>query len=195
MKAVFPRQSIMWVLFALLLSPLCVDEVHGGGKEQKGAFAVALPDDVETRGDWFGTYGTDFYVLGGMRSRRALQGGKGISYSIETGDASEQARGWHSSMPTRRDRAIPMEPNGWERTAACFDDHGEVRPLGEGPDLHVGLSVPDGSYMVSLYFFEVDWIQYRDYRIRVLEAGTNTQLLTMEVSDFLKGKYKRFVTR
>lgn len=164
-----------------------------GGAEKEEPFAVALPDDTETRGDWIGTYGTYAYLLGGMRGRRALHGGEPVDWSYATGDPDEKARGWQSSMPARRNRTILLEPNGWKRTGACLDDHGEVRPLGEGPNLHLGLSVPDGPFLVSLYFFEVDWIQYREYQIRVLEAETERELLQMHAGDFLKGIYKRFV--
>jgi tetratricopeptide (TPR) repeat protein len=177
-------------LVVLLGATILCTGVRAADKEK--TFAVALPDDTETRGDWIGTYGTHAYLLGGMRGRRALHGGEPVDWSYATGDPEEKARGWQSSMPTRRNRSILLEPNGWKRTGACLDDHGEVRPLGEGPDLHLGLSVPDGPFLVSLYFFEVDWIQYRDYQIRVLEAETDRELLQMHAADFLKGIYKRF---
>ena len=163
------------------------------GEQPQKPFAVALPDDSATRGDWIGTYGTHFYILGGARSRRALRGGEPVDFSVRTGDAEEKARGWFSSMPTAGNRSVLLEPSGWKRTAACFDDHGEVRPLGEGPDLHIGLSLPSGPCLVSLYFFEIDWIQYRDYQIRVIDAGTQRELLEMPARHFFKGKYKRFM--
>jgi hypothetical protein len=75
---------VMLLLFAATARPAEQDEMK--------PLVVPLPDDVETRGDWLGTYGTDFYVLGGMRSSHALQGGRQIDYAIATGREDERAR-------------------------------------------------------------------------------------------------------
>jgi tetratricopeptide (TPR) repeat protein len=96
-------------------------------------------------------------------------------------------------MPAADDRSILWEPSGLKRTAGTFDDHGELRPLGQGPDLYMRMSVPRGAFLMSLYFFEVDWIQYRAHKVRLLEEGTRAVLAETIADNFLKGKYKRFV--
>ena len=171
------------------------------GSQAKPPLAVVLPDDSHTRGDWTGLYGTHAYILCGMRGRHSLQGGKGwpIWFTVATGDPKEKARGWWSSAPAAGDRSVLLEPDGTTRTQAVFDDHGEVRPLGKGPGFRLRLRVPEGRFLLSLYFFEVDWIQYRGYSIRVLDdsadgASESAKPLLVEtrVEDFLRGKYKRF---
>ncbi|MBA7709899.1 hypothetical protein ES703_118825 [subsurface metagenome] len=131
-----------------------------------------------------------------MRSPHSLYGGKGwpVDFSVATGDPEEVARAWLSSVPAECDGSVLWEPNGLKRTPACFDDHGEVRPLGEGPDLHIRISIPDGQFLLSLYSFEADWIQYRAYRIRVFAEGqADHSLVETRADNFFKGKYKRFI--
>ena len=161
-------------------------------------FVVELPDDIYTRGDWIGAYGVYAHVLCGMRAPNDLRGGQGYpapAISASTGDPEAPARAWCSSAPVQRDRSVLLEPNGLKRTAGSWDDGGETRPLGQGPDLHVRVSIPNGPFLLSLYFFEIDWIQYRAYRIRVFSEGSARRppLLETQVDDFLRGKYKRFV--
>ena len=188
----------------ILSMALCLALLVAAGRPPKHAMAaekapkplaVVLPDDADTRGDWIGTYGSYAYILCGMRSPQSLYGGKGwpLDFSVNTGDPKEEARAWLSSAPAKRDRTVLLEPNGTKRTPGVFDDHGEVRPLGKGPDLHLRISIPEGPFLLSLYFFEVDWIQYRAHRI-LLFAGdsANAPLATARVDNFFKGKYKRF---
>ena len=143
-----------------------------------------------------GTYGSYVYILCGMRAPSSLYGGKGwpIDFSAATGDPQETGRAWQSTAPAEHDRSVLLEPNGLKRTPASFDDHGEVRPIGKGPDLHLRLPVPEGKYLLSLYFFEIDWIQYRAYRIKIFASGQeDNPLVTSEVRNFFKGKYSRYV--
>lgn len=187
--------------FALMVAALmCLTIASASGGvaapgEQRPPFVVQLADDCDTRGDWIGTYGSYAYVLCGMRAPQSLYGGKGwpVDFSAGTGDPTETGRAWLSTVPADRDRSVLLEPNALKRTPGSYDDHGEVRPLGKGPDLHLHVSVPDGRFMLSLYFFEIDWIQYRAYRIHIFAGGANGQpLVQTEASNFLKGKYKRF---
>jgi tetratricopeptide (TPR) repeat protein len=56
------------------------------------------------------------------------------------------------------------------------------------------VSVPDGPFLLSLYFFEIDWPQYRAYRIRVLtDEDKPVPVVGTSADNFLKGEYKRFV--
>ena len=180
---------------AFLVSVLGVRAVGADAHSARTTPVIVLPDDRHTRGDWIGAYGTHAYVLCGMRSRHSLYGGKGwpIGFSAFTGDPRERVRGWRSTAPAAGDRSVLWEPSGLRRTPAAFDDHGEVRPLGRGPDLHLRVSVPTGPFLLSLYFFEIDWIQYRAYRIRVYEQmNRRTPLAETTADNFFRGKYKRF---
>lgn len=166
------------------------------GAPQPGTRAFLLPDDTTTRGDWVGAYGQHAYILFGMRGRHALFGGPGwpIGFSTETGDPTETVRGWQSSAPAHGDRSVLLEPNAIRRVPGAFDDHGETRPMGTGPDLFLDFDLAPGAFLVSLYFFEIDWIQYRAYRILVFDKSQSERpLIETGVDNFLKGKYKRFV--
>lgn len=165
-------------------------------KDAVSPVVVVLADDTETRGDWLGVYGSYAYVLCGMRSPLSLYGGPGWpipSFAVATGDPGETSRAWLSSAPAKQDRTVLWEPNGLRRTPAGWDDFGESRPLGKGPDLHLTLSVPKGASLLSLYFFEIDWIQYRAFQIKVYDtARPAVPLAQTSVDNFFKGKYKRF---
>ncbi len=190
------RLLVWWgLVLAAILSP---GRGVAGEAADVAPLAVLLSDDEDTRGDWIGTYGTYAYMLCGMRAPESLYGGEGwpLGFSATTGDPAEEARAWRSSMPAHGDRTVLLEPNGLTRTPASFDDHGETRPLGEGPDLHLRIEIPPDLFLLSLYFFEIDWIQYRAYRIRVQVADeAGPPLLVTGISDFMRGKYKRFVVQ
>jgi tetratricopeptide (TPR) repeat protein len=190
-----------WIGFAILALFICLPSLAADEKvAQLEAPAlitvVEIPEDTFTRGNWQGAYGRRAYVLCGMRSPKSLYGGPDwpVNFFLRTGDPKEGGRAWRSTMAAEGDRGILLEPNGLTRTPAVFDDYGETYPLGKGPDLHLELDVPEGPHLLSLYFFECDWIQYRSYTISLYEAGENAgpPLLTSRVGDFLKGKYKRF---
>lgn len=190
----FSQVSAFAAVFLLTL-PLAFRNV-AVADEVRAPFVTALADDDDTRGDWIGSYGTYAYILCGMRAPHSLYGGKGwpVQFSVATGDPEDDPRAWRSSAPAQRDRSVLMEPNGLRRTPAAFDDHGEARALGQGPDLHIRISIPGGPFLLSLYFFEVDWIQYRAYRIRIFaDSQQDAPLLETHADNFFKGKYKRFV--
>ena len=184
------------VVVVMVVAVVGVSSTGLAGGKDRTPLAVVLSDDVHTRGDWIGTYGRHAYVLCGMRSPHVLCGGEGspISFSALTGDRKESPPAWRSTMPAGGDRSVLLEPSGLKRTPAAWDDCGEVRALGKGPDLHIRISIPDGPFLLSLYFFEIDWIQYRAYRIRVFAEDPESRLLLeTHVDNFLKGKYKRFI--
>jgi tetratricopeptide (TPR) repeat protein len=158
------------------------------GPKEAVPTVVALADDDQTRGDWIGTYGGYAYVLCGMRSPESLYGG------AAAWDAKQPPKALLSSAPAAEDRSVLMEPSGLKRTPASWVEKGEANPQGYLPDLYIKVSVPQGPFLLSLYFFEIDWPQYRAYRIRVLtDEAKPVPLLATRVDNFLKGKYKRFV--
>ncbi len=159
-------------------------------------FVVVLSDDANTRGDWVGVYGRYAHILCAMRSPSSLKGGPGwpIKFDVTTPKPDDPARAWLSYRPSRGDGRVLWHPVEKRRIASSWDDHGEVYKLGAGPDLHVHLSVPAGLFMLSLYFFEIDWIQYRDYDINVFceDGGKPVLAAKTVVHDFFDGIYKRF---
>lgn len=156
---------------------------------------IVLPDDVETRGDWIGKYGKLAYVLCAMRSPNSIQASRaqGWRWDIKGGSAQDSYRLWKSAAPAKEDRTVLLQPDRARRVPASIDDHGEAYDLGQGPDLHLRCSIPRGMHQLSLYFFETDWIQYRAFDISIYSDDKAHQLLAKtDVSDFFKGKYKRF---
>ncbi|MBI2190367.1 MAG: tetratricopeptide repeat protein [Planctomycetes bacterium] len=156
--------------------------------------AGLLLDDTWTRGNWIGRYGSTAYVLFGARSPTSLTGGPGWPLRIHgyTGDPAETSRAWLSLMNTSRDDRALLLPQGGKRVASSWDDHGETRPIGQGPGLFIDIDLPPGRLLVSLYFFEIDWIQYRAYALQVVDRAQARVVLETSAADFFDGKYKRF---
>lgn len=166
---------------------------HGRAAE---TVAGALPDDAWTRGDWPGMYGAFAYVLFGARSPDSLYGGPGygaIRVRGKTGDPDDHHRAWLSLMNTIRDDRALLVPKLGRRIAAVWDDHGEVKPFAEKTGLFLDVDLPKARFLLSLYFFEIDWIQYRDYQILVVDRQTNRPILETHIDNFSEGKYKRMV--
>ena len=132
------------------------------------ASVCRLPDDTFTRGDWVGTYGSYAHIGPWVH-----HGGAGwpVKYRLYVKHPKDSVRYWFASYQPQLDRAVPFNAVLQRRTMAAFDDHGEVYPLGTGPNLYVDLAVPPGRFLLSLYFYEVDWIQYRAYRVTVRERA------------------------
>jgi len=161
----------------------------------------ALPDDETTRGDWRGVYGHSGYVLCAMSSPMSIesrQRGKRIEYERWIGRPDDQPRSWRSAKPGARDARVPQNPvttklRDWalgkvmDRTPAGWDDHGEVYPLGKGPDMFCRLKIPEGQHILSLYFFEVDWPQYRRLRVKLwqgMKPGAGARARSAHVNAF-----------
>jgi hypothetical protein len=58
----------------------------------------------------------------------------------------------------------------------------------------VDLFVPEGDHVLSLYFLEIDWAQYRDYTIDISRLGGG-RLVTIPAREFYHGVYKRMAVR
>ena len=185
-----------------------------------------LPDDWDTRGNWIGRYGSYAYILCGMGGEHTFSGGSGwdrVPYAYYCGSKDDSARAWMSWCQTD-DRALqnPTEfglvngvlqrvrydsiPDGaaLPRLPAIWDDHGEAYDK-EGPNLCVDLTAPPGLYVLSFYFFEIDWIQHRCFRLNLRkrtwaigeseERQLGSMLASTTVSDFFEGVHKRFLVR
>ena len=160
----------------------------------RGRRVVALlSDDVQTRGDWPTAYGDYAYVLCAMWQYNVC-GGPGWPFPLKIygGDPKDRPKRyiWRLSRPL--DGRALWNPKDRTRTPAVWDDHGEVYPLGKGPNLYVDLAVPDGDFVLSLYFFEVSWPQYRNHRLRILDEHRKP-LASASVADYYDGVFKRFL--
>jgi len=156
-----------------------------------------LADDTWSRGNWVGQYGGYAYALFGAKSPASVFGGPGWPVHLRgyTGDPKDSHRAWLSTMNTAADDRALQTPDGKSRIASVWDDHGEERKIGEKPGLLVDLNLPDGLCLLSLYFYEVDWPQFRDYKLILLSRKTKKPILTTTVGHFFGGKYKRFALK
>ncbi len=153
-----------------------------------------LPDDRTTRGDWPIGYGYSHHVLCAQNFIVDRAGGAGprLKYSFHTTDPSERGRLW----VTKKEDDDPValwDPTMRTHKPANWDDHGEQEPIGSGPDLVVDLDVPEGTYVLSLYFVN-DYYFYepnRYYTVSVTDAENRLLVLT-DVEHFGGGLYKRF---
>ncbi len=171
-------------------------------------FCVELPEDRYTRGDWDRHYGARMAVLCGRRSPLSVFCGihkrRRLVYPIYmqhylpwTGDPNVSARAWHST--TRRsfdNRTVLWNPADPVRRDSIWDDYGETLPLGETPGLGFDLPGGRGMRIISLYFNECDWIQYRSHQIRIYDRDPRKggkPICETTVSDQYRGVYKRFL--
>ena len=163
----------------------------------QAARARVIDPDRWTQGDWVGRYGSYFYILCGARAPRSIawRADGPIGYALRTGSPDVRVAAWRSGGTWHRDRRVPLLPRGSGRRSSCWDDRGEKHPLGKGPNAYVDLEFPEGSYLLSLYFFEVDWIQYRHHRVSLLDRikPAAAAVCATEIGDFYDGAYVRVV--
>lgn len=159
-----------------------------------GPVAGMLADDTWTRGNWVGRYGGYAYALFGAKSPASDFGGPGWPVHLRgyTGDPNDSHRAWLSRMNTVADDRALQTPEGQSRIASVWDDHGEEKKMGEAPGLLIDLNLPDGLCLLSLYFFEIDWPQFRDYKLLLLSRETKKPVLATTAGHFFGGTYKRF---
>lgn len=184
--------------FDLMLAGEVAEKALEKPRVAPASIVTVLPDDETTRGDWRGVYGKRAYVLCGMRAPKSLSFPVDGSWKVRgvVGSDKDVLRAWRSSAPAVQDRTVLWEPDGSKRTPSAWDDHGEAHPLGTGPDLLLRVPVPAGAHQLSLYFFEVDWPQFRSHTITITTDDEEKRLLAeTRVDNFLKGKYKRLAVR
>ena len=156
--------------------------------------AAELADDTVTRGNWLRRYGSLFYLLCGMESPKSVCHTVLTEVRIKTrsGNPKDTGRSWRSAGRAKDDGRVLIHPRTRERVPACWDDHGEEYGPGEGPDLYIDFTLPIGRLVLSMYFFEIDWIQYRANVIELTDARSSKLLCKTRVDNFFDGKYKRF---
>ena len=124
-------------------------------------WAAYLGEDWATQGDWLGRYGRQYNVL----CAEASPFNHVISFSRDFGvegmigphhDPGDALRLWGSWPVTDNPKSLYTPVCGFRRQAD-WDDHGEAYSTSyEGPDIWVALTLPEGFYRVSLYFFNKD---------------------------------------
>ena len=162
----------------------------------KSPLLVQIPDDRETHGDWFLGYGRNHHVLCAHNYRQDIEGGIGpeLDLAFSTADPKEPSRLWVSAEATA-DPAALWNPRRRARVPANRDDRGEQYPIGQGPDLLVDATIPDGRHILSLYFVN-DHRYHESNRRYTLEIRSGDRLLALaDIRDFGTGLYKRFLVQ
>ena len=170
--------------------------------------AIALSDDWQTQGDWFGRYGRGVGVLCATQTIADDTIGQ-PDYHIDGENGPHQNRedGMRRYVARERwdDPRVLYNPMLGYRRQAEWNDHGEAYPqTQQGPDLWVKIEVPDGVYRLSFYFFNNDWDDgfnaERDYQLELKNQGDNVEdaynaptIARGRVHDFSGGVYKRFL--
>ena len=123
--------------------------------------AIYLGQDWQTQGDWLGRYGRQYNVL----CAEASPFNHVISFAQDYGvegmigphhGPHDALRLWGSWPITDNPKSLYTPVCGFRRQAD-WDDHGEAYSASfEGPDIWVALTLPEGFYRVSLYFFNKD---------------------------------------
>jgi hypothetical protein len=171
--------------------------------------AAYLDEDWTTQGDWVGRYGRQQAMLCAMASpldhdygwdeRFIIKGAIGLNRTKD-----DAIRRWVHWAKTDNPRSMYTPVSGYRRQAE-WDDHGEAYPLShEGPDLWAAVTVPEGLYRLSLYFFNKDghdgMNRCRDYLIQLMRYTTDLRqaeaapsLASCRVRHFWGGVYPKFV--
>lgn len=182
-----------------------------------GYRAAVLDADWKTKGDWVGRYGTRYAWLCAMNApldhsvindpSYLAQGRLGL-HPYKDGKSYEEQGLRHWLHRTRwDDPRVLYDPLIGYRRQADIDDNGESYSMNyEGPDMWIGVRVPEGTQRVSLYFFNKDGHdgnnRVRDYLIDVkrgsedlLRSEASPLLARARVHDFWGGVYKSFLVQ
>ncbi len=183
------------------------------GTQPQPHWGVYRNDDWATRGDWFGRLGNQRATLcaAGSPLDHTL-GGDPEWYQIHGaigphGTKHEALRHWLHWKKTDERRVLHDPIIGYRREAE-WDDHGESYSMShEGPDVWVGIEVPEGLHQVSLYFVNPNGHdganRFRDYLLE-LKAHTGGSVARLDksptlararVQHFWGGVYKSFLVK
>ena len=216
-RSPIPKGSQIEIGFSLHLGSRGDDGSVAESHVERGSPKCApLPDDRETQGSWIGRYGAHTFVLCGIGAPLTwwVRGGRAypnrvVPFAWYSGSTTDRARAWVASPET--DCRVLTDPHDGVRKPAMFDDHGEVYPSGKRPGLYVDFDVPKGLYVLSLYLYDIDWLQHRSYLVSLrerdwgigerpertlnLERKKGPLLAAARARDLLHGVYKRFLVR
>ena len=155
---------------------------HPGAPMPGHPFAIALPDDWHTRGDWVGRYGNYWTLLCATLSPTAFEWGSGTAppvVNVEIGRCGpdDSLRYWVSKNYTSNPKALELPPvftdcrvqqglttPGRNRRLSEWDDHGEAYPQPrDGPGIYCTLNIPPGLYVLSFYDYNNDASKGRNF--------------------------------
>ena len=174
---------------AARISLVRLETLRGSVLPEPGGAVTQLPDDRETRGDWYLGYGTECFQLASLSHHGSSVR---LQLAFSTTDPKEGSRRWTSAKDSP-DPAAPWQPYGACRVAANHDDFGGEYPIGKGPDLLIDTNVAKGHHVLALYFAN-DHRYYESSRRYTVEIRSCDRLQALaDVRDFGGGVYKRFL--
>ena len=154
---------------------------------------VYLGEDRQTQGDWRNRGGEDAFVLCAMLCPADVRGGlHPIRYRPYMADTGKRCAYWSTDLHDMDPSAL-VDPIVMERSFFNWDDAGELRDLGEGPDLGVDLFIPAGTWRATFYFVnEYNYMEpSRKYNLYILDKESRF-LAGCTVEQHLNGVYKQF---
>jgi hypothetical protein len=117
-----------------------------------------------------------------------------FKYNVYTGNPKNFAKTWLSKAFETAEYFLQYPGETDKRRPCNWDDHGEIYPLGKGPDLFVSLSIPSGRYRLALYFLNDPNYYEPNRQYTVYIQDKNGEILSAtSVEDFYSGVYKRFL--
>jgi hypothetical protein len=177
--------------------------------------AAVLNEDWNTKGDWVGRYGTRYALLCSMGApldhriindnNYHVEGRLGLHPYVKGEKYKDQGLRHWVHRARWDDQRVLYNPLIGYRRQADSDDNGEVYPMSyEGPDIWMGVRIPEGTHRVALYFFNKDGHEghnrVRDYLIDVKRGHENLlvaeefpTLARTRVRDFWGGVHKSFL--
>ncbi|MDB6037913.1 MAG: hypothetical protein JWM99_1754, partial [Verrucomicrobiales bacterium] len=166
-----------------VLGAKAVDELGGEAISSDVSFNVTMPraqttfllTDLSSRGDWNGLFGSEGYIIPGLRTN--------LPQHILVTDIGAQTVGWQDR--TDDPRALQY-PNTASRLAAAWTDESEIS---------MELSFLDGKeHLLAFYFLDWDG-GGRAETASIYDADSDELLDNQEVLDFRDGKYSIFNVR
>jgi hypothetical protein len=170
---------------------------------KKLPLVIPLADDWRTRGDWLGRYGRYWACLCAICSPKNYIWGAGpekVEFASGIGPhrkIGDSLRYWVHWLYTKDSRALEMPPTylhsrvlrgltDWDvfRRQASFDDHSESYPATyEGPHIYFDLKVPEGQYLLSLYWVNKDGHSMknirRDYNVSIRPGPARERIVSL----------------
>lgn len=158
-------------------------------------WAIALPDDWRTQGDWLGRYGRYWAVIPTIDAYADYVWGAGeesVPFVRQIGphhNSGDGLRRWITALYSDDPRCLQMPPVYMDsrvkhglttprlnRRPAQWDDHGEAySSTYEGPDLYCTLKIPAGEFILSIYELNdnAHSVPNRDFKLEIRPHSEN----------------------